>query len=131
MGRMEAFYGPKNPIMGAFYMAHFNDHVNPYFIERDLVVPPLELQRLISPWIEYSFDKDQPSHAHVWKLECDAKMQGVDANVPMDEDVHWNSSFEYTTATTKLMAKFTLTSLSAASWLIGFVFPSCWFECDV
>lgn len=46
MDQMEAFYAPKSPITGAFYMAHFNKTNGPYCIERDLVMPPLELQRL-------------------------------------------------------------------------------------
>ncbi|KAI1280072.1 hypothetical protein EDD11_001438, partial [Mortierella claussenii] len=36
MGQMEAFYAPKNPTIGAFYMAHFNKPGERYFIERDL-----------------------------------------------------------------------------------------------
>ncbi|KAF9535224.1 hypothetical protein BGW38_010432, partial [Lunasporangiospora selenospora] len=36
IGQMESFYAPKNPVIGVFYMAHFNKPDQPYLIERDL-----------------------------------------------------------------------------------------------
>ncbi|KAF9536139.1 hypothetical protein BGW38_010290, partial [Lunasporangiospora selenospora] len=81
MGQMEAFYAPKNPIIGAFYMAHFNKPDKPYLLERDLVTPPLPLQRLIFPWIEHEFDGDDPGKTPSWIKECDEEMSGIDATV--------------------------------------------------
>ncbi|KAG9071718.1 hypothetical protein KI688_005933 [Linnemannia hyalina] len=91
MGQMESFYAPKNLITGAFYMAHFNKPSEPYLIERDLVTPPLELQRLIFPWIERSFDLDDPGKTPSWIAECDQEMLGVGESVITDDDIHWES----------------------------------------
>ena len=98
MGQMESFYAPKNPIIGAFYMAHFNKPSEPYLIERDLVTPPLELQRLIFPWIERSFDLDDPGKTLSWIAECDQEMLGLDESVITDDDIHWESRFQHSTA---------------------------------
>ena len=98
MGQMESFYAPKNPIIGAFYMAHFNKPSEPYLIERDLVTPPLELQRLIFPWIERTFDLDDPGKTPSWIVECDQEMQGVDKTVITDNNIHWESRFQHSTA---------------------------------
>lgn len=89
MGQMENFYAPKNPIVGAFYMAHFNDRDAPYFIERDMVNPPLELQRKIFPWIETSF-KDIPDKDASWVEECNAEMEGIDPKKTTENDVFWD-----------------------------------------
>ncbi|KAF9122110.1 hypothetical protein BGX30_002203 [Mortierella sp. GBA39] len=80
--------GRWNPIIGAFYMAHFNKPNEPYLIERDLVTPPLELQRLIFPWIERSFDLDDPGKPPSWIAKCDQEMLGVDESVITDDDIH-------------------------------------------
>ncbi|KAF9313088.1 hypothetical protein BG006_004231, partial [Podila minutissima] len=72
---MESFYAPRNPITGAFYMAHFNKHEEPYFIERDLVTTALDLQRLVFPWIEHTFDKDMLEKTVSWVQECDQEME--------------------------------------------------------
>jgi hypothetical protein len=88
MGQMENFYAPKNPIIGAFYMAHFNKKEEPYLIERDLVSPPKELQRLIFPWIEESFN-DLPDFAPEWKKLCVKEMDGVDPDKATEDDVFW------------------------------------------
>ncbi|KAK3805719.1 MAG: hypothetical protein JOS17DRAFT_612678 [Linnemannia elongata] len=98
LGQMESFYAPKNPIIGAFYMAHFNKPSEPYLIERDLVTPPLELQRLIFPWVERTFDLDDPGKTPSWIVECDQEMQGVDETVITDDDIHWESRFQHSTA---------------------------------
>ncbi|KAF9079240.1 hypothetical protein BGX27_006748, partial [Mortierella sp. AM989] len=89
MGQMESFYAPKNPIIGAFYMTHFHERQQPYVIERDLVTPPLELQRLIFPWIEHTFDKDMPQKTPSWIDECDKAMTGVDPGKATVDDVFW------------------------------------------
>ncbi|CAO3571403.1 unnamed protein product [Mortierella alpina] len=94
MGQMEAYYVPKNPIIGAFYMAHFNKDNEPYFIERDSVVPPLSLQRLIFPWIESTFDNDLPAKTESWIMECDQAMLGDDPNEPKTSDVYWDPILE-------------------------------------
>ncbi|ORY99697.1 hypothetical protein BCR41DRAFT_215009 [Lobosporangium transversale] len=87
-GQMQAFYAPMIPITGAFYMAHFNKIDEPYFIERDLVTPPLALQRLIFPWIEDNFKTDMPQKTQSWIKECDQEMEGLDPNVCTAEDLH-------------------------------------------
>ncbi|KAF9198321.1 hypothetical protein BGZ49_000877 [Haplosporangium sp. Z 27] len=89
MGQMENFYAPKNPIIGAFYMAHFNENQEPYFIERDLLTPPLELQRLIFPWIEDNFAKDMPEYTPHWVDQCTREMQGVDPGKVTNDDIFW------------------------------------------
>lgn len=71
IGQFEAFYAPKNPVTGAFYMAHFNKPDEPYFVDRNIHTPPLDLQRAIFPWIEDTFDVDQPGRKETWKKELD------------------------------------------------------------
>ncbi|KAF9079483.1 hypothetical protein BGX27_006364, partial [Mortierella sp. AM989] len=63
-------------------MAHFNKNDEPYFIGRDLVTPPLPLQRLIFSWIEYGFNNDMPDKTESWIKECDQEMEEVDPDVP-------------------------------------------------
>ena len=95
MGHLENFYAPKNPIIGVFYMAHFNKTEEPYFIVRDLVTPPLVLQRLIFPWIESSFDKDyenEPGERKEWVKECDKEMEGADPNEVTDDEILWKTT---------------------------------------
>ncbi|KAG0365676.1 hypothetical protein BGZ54_006311 [Gamsiella multidivaricata] len=103
----EVLYVPKDPVIGAFYMAHFNKHDEPYLIEHDLVTPPLELQRLISSWIEHSFEKDMPSKTAYWIIECDQEVAGVDPNVATDGDIYLDRIGETTSTnkpTTKLVS---------------------------
>ncbi|KAG0010297.1 hypothetical protein BGZ82_003515, partial [Podila clonocystis] len=87
--RFHAFYAPKNPVTGAFYMAHFNKPDEPYFIERNIHTPPLDLQRAIFPWIEDIFNVDQPGRKETWKKELDNEMEGIDPNRPKNNDTHW------------------------------------------
>ncbi|KAG0253526.1 hypothetical protein BGZ95_006299, partial [Linnemannia exigua] len=70
----------------------------PYLVERDLITPPLELQRLLFPWIEHSFDLDDPGKTHSWILECDQEMKGVDETVITEDDIHWEARFQHSTA---------------------------------
>ncbi|CAO3565015.1 unnamed protein product [Mortierella alpina] len=88
MGQMEKYYMPKNPTIGAFYMAHFYQPNDPYFLPRDLVTPPLSLQRRIFPWIEQSFEKDSPERTESWIKECDKDMLAIDPGEPTDHDFH-------------------------------------------
>ncbi|KAF9895658.1 hypothetical protein BX616_009130, partial [Lobosporangium transversale] len=94
---------------GAFCMAQFGPN-EPYFIERDLVTPPLELQRLVFPWIEENFDKDMPERADSWREECTKEMLGVDPNVPTDEDIFW-TPIEKKTSSKRLTRAFSTDSL--------------------
>ncbi|KAG0009088.1 hypothetical protein BGZ81_003645, partial [Podila clonocystis] len=70
-------------------MAHFNKPDEPYFIERNIHPPPLELQRAIFPWIEDIFNVDQPGRKETWKKELDNEMEGIDPNKPNNNDTHW------------------------------------------
>lgn len=88
MGVMECAYLPQLPINGAFIMAHFKQNEQ-YFLERDLVCPPLELQRLLFPWIEKSFDNDFPDKTWSWIEECNSDMLGENRLSPRDSDLHW------------------------------------------
>ncbi|KAF9969414.1 hypothetical protein BGZ73_008230, partial [Actinomortierella ambigua] len=90
MGQMENFYAPKNPTRGAFCLAHFAPN-EPYILERDLVTPPIDLQRLLFPWIESNFDDDMSEKATSWREECVKEMKGIDPNVATDEDIFWES----------------------------------------
>ncbi|GJJ75411.1 hypothetical protein EMPS_07769 [Entomortierella parvispora] len=95
MGQMENFYAPKNPVIGAFYMAHFNHMDKPYLIERDLVTPPLDLQRQIFPWIEKVFDDPRIKRlAPSWIKTCDEEMEGGDTNAASETDVWWKMNEE-------------------------------------
>ena len=87
MGQMEAFYAPRNPINGAFAMAHFKNE--PYFIERDLVTPPLELQRKIFSCIEDTFDVDHPELRDSWIKDCESQMKAIDPTIPTEDDLHF------------------------------------------
>ncbi|GJJ67844.1 hypothetical protein EMPS_00190 [Entomortierella parvispora] len=75
MGQMEAFYAPRNPVNGAFAMAHFQNE--PYFIERDFITPPLELQRKIFSGIEETFDVDHPELRDSWIEDCQSQMKAI------------------------------------------------------
>ncbi|GJJ71713.1 hypothetical protein EMPS_04070 [Entomortierella parvispora] len=76
-------------------MAHFNHMDKPYFIERDLVTPPLDLQRQVSPWIEKVFDDPRIKRlASSWIKTCDEEMEGGDTNVASETDVWWKMNEE-------------------------------------
>ncbi|KAG0312553.1 hypothetical protein BG000_006197, partial [Podila horticola] len=68
-------------------MAHFKNE--PYFIERDLVTPPLELQRKIFSWIEETFDTDHPELQDSWIKDCESQMKAIDPTVPTEDDLHF------------------------------------------
>lgn len=59
---------PRVEISEAIAMAGFYDA--PYSLDRDCVIPPLPLQRLVFPMIEELYD-DEPE---VWRAHCDAVM---------------------------------------------------------
>ncbi|KAG0366475.1 hypothetical protein BGZ54_005281 [Gamsiella multidivaricata] len=106
---MENFYAPKNPIIGAYYIVHFNKSEEPCFIERDLVASPLTLQRLVFPWIEHASDKDykdQPEKKKDWGKECNKETEGVDPNDVAEGDIFW-----VTTATMRLSTKLNSSAL--------------------
>ncbi|KAF9566214.1 hypothetical protein BGW38_008878, partial [Lunasporangiospora selenospora] len=65
---------------------------------RDLVTPPLELQRLIFPWIERSFDSEDPGKRQSWIEECDEEMRGSDKEAISEDDLHWEARFHHSTA---------------------------------
>ncbi|KAF9944770.1 hypothetical protein BGZ70_004355, partial [Mortierella alpina] len=88
MGQMEKYYMPRNPIIGPYYMAHFYQPNDPYFLPRDLVMPPLSLQRRIFPWIEQSFEKDDPERTESWIKACNDDMMAVDPGEPSDQEFH-------------------------------------------
>ncbi|KAF9999944.1 hypothetical protein BGZ79_006469 [Entomortierella chlamydospora] len=88
-GQMEAAHPPELPIHGAFIMAHFKENEG-YFLERDLVTPPLPLQRFIFPWIENTFEKDMPERTASWVEECDREMEGIDGESAVKDDYHWS-----------------------------------------
>ncbi|GJJ67805.1 hypothetical protein EMPS_00151 [Entomortierella parvispora] len=87
MGQMEAVNAPRNPVNGAFAMAHFQNE--PYFVERDLVTPPLELQRKIFSWIEKTFDVDHPELRDSWIEDCQSQMKAIDPTEPTEDDLHY------------------------------------------
>ncbi|KAF9404989.1 hypothetical protein BGZ94_003826 [Podila epigama] len=89
-----AYYGPKNPFNSAFYMALFNKDNEPNVIERDSVIPPPSLQRLIVPWIEGSFQNDMPERTESWIKECDQDMLGGDPGEPKTSDIYWEPTLE-------------------------------------
>jgi hypothetical protein len=93
MSQMMSFYAPKNPIKGAYYMAHFNGTDEPYILERDLVPPPPELQHMLFGWIEHVFDSDGPSDetAKAWHATCLAEMTGYDPDEITKEDIFFEA----------------------------------------
>jgi hypothetical protein len=56
-------------------MAGFQD--KPYYLSRNSVNPPVELQQMVFPWIEGVYGKDNDE----WRKECEAEMAEVDANI--------------------------------------------------
>ncbi|KAG0373679.1 hypothetical protein BGX24_011383 [Mortierella sp. AD032] len=90
MEQMENFYAPKNPTRGAFCLTHFGPQ-EPYVLDRDLVMPPINLQRRILSWIEAIFDHDIPGKAKTWRSECKKEMLGVGPNTATKEDIFLES----------------------------------------
>ncbi|KAF8924619.1 hypothetical protein BGZ58_001617 [Dissophora ornata] len=86
MGQMVVYYLPKNPAVGAFYMAHFNKIGESYFIKRDLVTPLLPLQHLSYPLIERAFNKDMPWRTDSWIKECDQGVRSRNGRIQELED---------------------------------------------
>ncbi|GJJ71587.1 hypothetical protein EMPS_03937 [Entomortierella parvispora] len=78
MSQMMSFYAPKNPIKGAYYMAHFNGTDEPYILARDLAVPPAELQRLVFPWLEDAFNGCSDDVVKDWHKTCELEMTDYD-----------------------------------------------------
>ncbi|KAF9108119.1 hypothetical protein BGX27_008457 [Mortierella sp. AM989] len=70
-------------------MAMFKENEQ-YFLERDLVNPPLELRRLVFPWVESTFDEDDPGSRSSWIEDCNQGMLGVDRRSARDSDLHWS-----------------------------------------
>ncbi|KAK3807502.1 MAG: hypothetical protein J3R72DRAFT_499432 [Linnemannia gamsii] len=93
VSQMMSFYAPKNPIKGAYFMAHFNGTDEPCILERDLVPPPPELQRMLFGWIEHVFDSDGSSDetAEAWHATCLAEMTGYDPDEITKEDIFFEA----------------------------------------
>jgi len=69
--KMTVYYLSGLAIPGAFASAGF--HNEPYVLERDCEQPPVELQRLIFPWIEAQYPENPK-----WADECDDIMNGIE-----------------------------------------------------
>ncbi|KAF9945666.1 hypothetical protein BGZ72_001110, partial [Mortierella alpina] len=62
----------------------------PYFIERDLVNPPLDLQRQIFPWIEKVFDDPRIKDlAPTWIVTCNEEMEGGNTDAVKEQTDPW------------------------------------------
>lgn len=68
---MTVYYLSGLAIPGAFANSGF--HEEPYILDRDCEVPPVELQRLIFPWIESQYPEN-PN----WANECNDVMMGLE-----------------------------------------------------
>ncbi|CAO3649705.1 unnamed protein product [Mucor hiemalis] len=71
LGRLETHYLNKVPSEFARGMAGF--WAKPFGLERNRVDPPVEIQKLVFPWIEGYFGDDA-----AWKQECMNEMRQVD-----------------------------------------------------
>ncbi|KAG0271712.1 hypothetical protein BGZ96_005662, partial [Linnemannia gamsii] len=91
MSQMMSFYAPKNPIKGAYFMAHFNGTDEPYILERDLIPPPQELQVMLFDWIEHVFDGHDDSIVDAWRKTCKEEMTGYDPDEVRDDDVFFEA----------------------------------------
>jgi len=69
--KMTTYYLSGIAVPGAFAGAGFHDEN--YCLDRDCLTPPLELQRLIFPWIESQY----PDNLE-WGSECDELMNAVE-----------------------------------------------------
>ncbi|KAH7030280.1 hypothetical protein BKA57DRAFT_226050 [Linnemannia elongata] len=91
MNQMMSFYAPKNPIKGAYFMAHFNGTDEPYILERDLVPPPPELQVMLFGWIEQVFDGHDDRIVEAWHKTCMEEMIGYDPDEVREDDVFFEA----------------------------------------
>ncbi|KAG0312590.1 hypothetical protein BG000_006185, partial [Podila horticola] len=91
MSQMMSFYAPKNPIKGAYFMAHFNGTDEPYILECDLVPPPPELQCMLFNWIEHIFDGSSDETVKAWHATCHAEMTGYDPDEITKEDIFFEA----------------------------------------
>lgn len=62
-------------------MAGFQD--KPFYLARNSILPPLELQRSIFPWIEDYFGSDN----YEWKKTCEKEMHEYDENEDDESDI--------------------------------------------
>ena len=85
ISQMESYYLPTVPINPAFYMAGFLS-TKPYFIERNLVVPPLSLQRRIFPWIEQAYAEDGLDP--YWTETCAREMKGDNPSQVEEKNIY-------------------------------------------
>ncbi|KFH69369.1 hypothetical protein MVEG_04182 [Podila verticillata NRRL 6337] len=86
-----SFYAPKNPIKGAYFMAHFNGTDEPYILERDLIPPPPELQQMVFDWIEHVFDGQGDEVIMAWHKTCIEEMTGYDPDEIQKEDIFFEA----------------------------------------
>lgn len=94
MSQMMSFYAPKNPIKGAYFMSHFNGTDEPYILDRDLVVPPPELQRLVFPWLEDAFNGSSEETVDAWHKTCALEMTDYDPEEITDGDIYFEAKDE-------------------------------------
>ena len=79
--KMTVYYLSGLAVPGAFTSAGFHDE--PYVLDHDCNVPPVELQRLIFPWIESQFPEN-PN----WVNECnDTMMDAERSGTSITEDI--------------------------------------------
>jgi len=91
MSQMRSFYAPKNPIKGAYFMAHFNGTDEPYILERDLVPPPLELQCKIFSWVEDVFNGGSEEAIKAWHKTCSMEMTDYDPKEITEDDIFFEA----------------------------------------
>ncbi|KAF9310710.1 hypothetical protein BG006_004751, partial [Podila minutissima] len=91
MSQMMSFYAPKNPIKGAYFMAHFNGIDEPYILKHDLVPPPPELQVMLFGWIEQVFDGHDSSIVEAWHKTCMEEMIGYDPDEVSKDDIFFEA----------------------------------------
>lgn len=80
LSRLETHYMGRLPGQFARGMAGFRE--KPFHLSRNIIKPPLDLQRQIFPWIEGMF----PQEKDAWKVECDQEMNEYDENYGDDDD---------------------------------------------
>ncbi|KAG0344951.1 hypothetical protein BG005_001563 [Podila minutissima] len=86
-----SFYAPKNPIKGAYFMAHFSGTDEPYILEHDLIPPPPELQQMVFDWIKHVFDGQDEEVIMAWHKTCMEEMTGYDPDEIQKEDVFFEA----------------------------------------
>ena len=94
MSQMMSFYAPKNPIKGAYFMAHFNGTDEPYILERDLIPPPTELQVMLFGWIEHVFDGQDDGIIEAWHKTCMEEMTGYDPDEIRENDIFFEAKID-------------------------------------